>query len=93
MKTWLVDLGNSNDGPIGMCARIQGETAEDAVRRLQEIMTTDPCQACFDVTKQYDRLHDGQDGEYIHIFVNTANVTAADACDPEDFEEEGASTT
>lgn len=70
------DLGNSTDGPIGMCARVTASSPEEALRLLQAALPLE-----LSVSKN------GQDTgvEYIEVYLNPDAISVADI---DDFENE-----
>jgi len=69
------DLGNSNDGPIGLCARIQADSPEAALCRLNELLASEL------------ELFNKPRGEYITIYINKANISIDDIDDTEEVDE------
>ena len=58
-KSYHFDIGNSNEGPIGMCARVLAKTEEEAVEILR------------DAIGEYAEIRTGRsDIEYIHVYFN-----------------------
>ena len=82
MKTYHFDLGNSNTGCVGLCARVTAKSKRDAVRQLQNAF-----EQCDFVTAEveYDgslhitialKLLDWPDVEYFHVYLNLANLSS-----------------
>ena len=69
MKSYHFSVGNSTDGPIGMCARILAPSKKDAVRVFQdalgEYMSVPPNEGDASI-------------EYIHVYFNEEAITAED---------------
>ena len=64
MRSFHFDIGNSTDGPVGLCARINADTPQEATARLRELL------------EHHTDLHNSvqlwRDGEqYISVYVNT----------------------
>jgi hypothetical protein len=69
MNSYHFDIGNSNDGPLGMCARVDAPDPDTALAILQERIDTltrgweielQPCTS---------------KGEYIAVYFNPDNLT------------------
>lgn len=80
-KSYHFDLGNSNQGPLGMCARITAHSKEEALARLREL--TDGS-----TTDGYTVSLLDEGGEYIHIYVNSDNFSTDDIDEWEDEEDD-----
>lgn len=98
-KSFHFDLGNSVDGPLGLCARIQAVTREGALLKLKTALSSLLRGTC--PQDYYGSLYDDTDGfaspppveglEYIHIHINSDYITEAaiDSVDePADVEDE-----
>lgn len=73
---YLFDIGNSSTGQVGFCARMAGESAQDALDRLKEIL------APYDDTiASLGELAEHEEGEYMNTYLNTDNITLADITD------------
>lgn len=77
MNSYHFDLGNSNTGPIGFCARITAETPEEALRILRDAL---PDELSADTSG-------GAHVEYINVYFNPDAVTVADIDDSFSIEE------
>jgi hypothetical protein len=75
MTSYHFDVGNSNTGPIGMCARITAETKEDAIEILRDVLPDE-----FEIPCDHGAI------EYIQVYLNADNVTEKDVDDEEDEE-------
>lgn len=67
MNSYHFDLGNSTDGPIGMCARILAHTKREALEVMKEVLPE-----WIEVTTGDPRV------EYIHVYIGEENITTAD---------------
>lgn len=88
IKSYHFNLGNSDKGPIGFCARILAASKQQAVRRLRDslsgqigLLGPEGQIALFDNSDQEDlarsqKLFPGL--AYVHAYVNPAKITAAD---------------
>lgn len=74
MKSYHFDIGNSNDGPLGMCARISANSREEALERLRGKL---------EFVDQV--LVEDTDDEYIALYVNEQAIVLDDI---DDWEEE-----
>lgn len=73
------DIGNSNEGPIGMCARIQAKTRSEALELLR------------DALGDYAEISSAAGPiEYIHVYFNGEAIDESDIDDWEEVEEESA---
>ncbi|WP_415912515.1 hypothetical protein [Neptuniibacter sp. QD37_11] len=66
MKRVHFDLGDSNNGPIGMCAVMHADTEEQALEKLKESLPPS-------VMVPVDGLE--KPSEYIEIYINADNIT------------------
>jgi hypothetical protein len=85
-KSYLMDLGNSNTGPIGMVLRVKAMSKREAIelgRSALDLAAGDCGQIAVPVPVE---LRDTVD--YVNIYVNPANITEADV-DDETEEETG----
>jgi hypothetical protein len=76
MGSYLIDLGNSNDGPVGMVLRVNAMAKSDAVevaRQALKLVTGDLGEVIIRVpTEMKDAV------EYIHFYVNPNAITESD---------------
>lgn len=78
------DLGNSNEGPVGFCARVVADSEEEALDILRERL-----ESLGQLVNAWDGDRDGDHHEeYIEVYFNGANVTVADIDDFEDAAED-----
>lgn len=71
MKQVHFCVGNSNSGPIGMCASLDAETIEEAHKRLLDILP-----------ESLDIKSNGLNGdEYITVYLNRSRITITDIDD------------
>jgi hypothetical protein len=84
-KSFLISAGNSDQGPVGFCARVRAETKEDAVQKLQAVLPE-----CMEVLSYLDP-DERADIEYFNVYCNYEKLTVADIEDgeTEDVDEEG----
>ena len=76
MKSYHFDCGNSTSGPVGLCARVRAESAEEAVATLNEALRQVPVLDVF----PHGRV------DYINVYLG--KVTSDDIDDEEDVEDE-----
>lgn len=79
MPSYHFSLGNSTDGPIGFCARVEASDASDAVDRLQEILSKR-----LNGNEELEIYSNGP--EYVSVYFNQA-VLSFDDIDEEDEDE------
>jgi hypothetical protein len=85
-KSYLIDLGNSNAGPIGMVLRVNATSKSEAIgiaRKTLDLAAGDCGQIAVPVPDEFVGVVD-----YVNIYVNPANITEADV-DDETEEETG----
>jgi hypothetical protein len=89
LKSYLFDLGNSTDGPIGYCTRIEAESAAKAVEQLKEIIA--------DLNREYDlakgaglRGDPSRRVEYFVVYFNAQMVSEANIVEVNPVEERAA---
>ena len=64
MRSFHFDMGNSTVGPVGLCARINADTPQEATARLRELLDHHT-----DLHNSVQVWRDGE--EYISVYVNT----------------------
>jgi hypothetical protein len=75
MKSYHFDLGNSNEGPIGMCARVLAKDKTEAVQKLHAALG------------EYAEISSASGAiEYIHVYFNAEAIDESDIDDWEDEE-------
>lgn len=74
MKSYLFDMGDSNKGPIGFCARVTADSPEEAAEKLNAALPE-----CVEV-----RDDDDDDIEYISVYFGMSAITAKDAQEEDD---------
>lgn len=80
-KSYLFDLGDSNDGPIGMVLRVLATNQNQAVQIARKALRL-AIGECGQITVQVpDQFKD--DVEYIALYVNPDNVTKRDISEEE----------
>jgi hypothetical protein len=83
-KSYLIDLGNSNAGPIGMVLRVNATSKREAIdiaRKILDLAAGDCGQIAVPVPDEFVGVVD-----YVNIYVNPANISDADVDD--DIEKE-----
>jgi hypothetical protein len=89
MPSYHFDLGNTNSGCVGMCARVHADSKGDAVRRLLNVLEhADTVTFAWDWDGQAHatiRVQiDVEAVEYFHIYLNLANLSSRHIDDVED---------
>ena len=79
-QSWHVNIGNSNSGTIGLCARVHASSKKEALKIIRKLLPEE-----IDITRQFS--HWG-DLEYCCVYFNPARITLADIGDPEPIEKE-----
>lgn len=69
MKTFHFSLGNSNDGPVGFCARVQAKDINRAVEILQAALPEES------VIQEESPGKDEEGIEYLTVYFNPKVVT------------------
>ena len=69
MKSYHFSVGNSTDGPIGMCARVLADSEEEAVTIFHE--------ALLEYENVRPAAHEDRI-EYIHVYFNDEAITVED---------------
>lgn len=69
-REYHFSLGDSSDGAIGFCARIRGNSEEEALKKLQEALPDS-------IMVPYE----GSDSEYVQVYFNSAAITVLDVDD------------
>ena len=69
MKSWIINIGDSTKGQIGLVCVIKAETAEEALQKFKEQVPE---------TLELKKQGFGEDFEYINVYVNVEAVTLAD---------------
>jgi len=74
-RTFKFDLGNSNNGPVGLVANIRAVSPEAALTRLRKLLP-----GAWDTDQLTFLRPDGLDtaDEYLVVYFNAANITTAD---------------
>ena len=85
MGSYLIDLGNSNDGPIGMVLRVNAAAKAESVevaRQALSLVTGDCGEVALRVpTEIKDEV------EYISIYLNPSVITEMDVGDDDSIQE------
>ena len=80
-KSYLFDLGDSNDGPIGMVLRVLATDEDQAVQIARKALRL-AVGECGQITVQVpDEFKD--EVEYIALYINPDNVTKRDISEAE----------
>lgn len=82
MFSFHFDCGDSNDGPVGFCARVKAETKEKALQILKNTLPTE-------VKARPASSDEKENGaiEYIEIYLNPDRITLNDIDDGEEVED------
>ena len=65
-----LSLGNSTVGPVGYCARIEAENAQDAIAKLKTILE--------ELDYVSGELWSGPDGQYLQVYFNASAISEED---------------
>lgn len=79
MPSFLFDCGDSNEGPIGFCARVIADTREEALDKLRRALPASH-EGC-----EIEHYGDDDEIEYLTVYFNENQVTLDDS-DPSDDE-------
>lgn len=82
LKSYHFDLGNSNDGPIGMCARIVATSKEEALSKLRDRLDAMCAYEGVDIGIVREHFDD-----YAQVYISPDNITIDDIDDYEDYED------
>jgi hypothetical protein len=82
MPIYHFNLGDTNTGQLGLCARVKAKTKEAAVVKLQAALY----EAYADDT--VDLRIDDDEIEYCHVYLNPKAITVADIDEEEETEAE-----
>jgi len=82
MASYHFSMGDSSRGPIGLCARVDADSEEQALSRLQDYLA-----ACEDFEL---KRHVGSEPhiEYCNVYIAVENMTIKDIDEVEDGKEE-----
>ena len=69
MKSWIINIGDSTKGQIGMVCVVRADTAEEALQKFKEQVPE---------TIELKKQGFGGDFEYINVYTNVEVVTLAD---------------
>ena len=69
MKSWIINIGDSTKGQIGMVCVVRADTAEEALQKFKEQVPE---------TIELKKQGFGDDFEYINVYTNVEVVTLAD---------------
>jgi hypothetical protein len=84
MGSYLIDLGNSNDGPIGMVLRVNAASKADAVevaRQTLRLVSGDCGEIALHVPTEVKEA-----AEYINVYLNPNVITEKDVGDDDSQE-------
>lgn len=73
LKSYHFDLGNSNQGPIGFCARVTAESAKEAAEKLRSAVES--MNAEFDLAKGAGLKSDNPALEYLQVYFNPEKIS------------------
>ena len=85
MRSFLIDLGNSNDGPIGMVMRVIARDKAEAVETARQVlrMVSGDCgEVALRVPAEFMEAV-----EYISVYLNPNVITEMDVGDDESIQE------
>ena len=71
MKLYHFDVGNSNDGPIGFCARVRAKSKVAALRTLTKYLRDRQSMIALDVANSPDI-------EYLNVYFNYKALSIRD---------------
>lgn len=86
MPSYHFDLGNSSNGPIGMCARVTGESPEEALQLLQAVLPEEVKVPL--VASGLRTLSDTAKIEYVRIYISPDNIKLSHIDDEESDDDE-----
>jgi hypothetical protein len=94
MPSYHFDLGNTNSGCVGMCARVHADSKSEAVRRPQNAFEhADTVAVAWDWDGQAQatiRVQlDVEAVEYFHLYLNLANMSPRHIDDVDDEDDSG----
>ena len=82
LKSYHFDMGNSNKGPIGMCARVRASSKAQALELLQAALPQE-------VNVDAETAEPGEAGiEYIEIYITADNIQTRHVDDIEPVDDE-----
>lgn len=70
MPSYHFDVGNSDEGPIGYCARVTAESKEEAIEKLRAQL--DHIGGAREIFRDWDDI------EYLEVYFNSELVTVDD---------------
>lgn len=70
MRDYHFDLGNSTDGPLGLCAVVRASSPEQALEMLRERLP--------------ETVEIATGSEYVHVYINTDHMRITDIDKDED---------
>lgn len=85
-KSYLFDLGDSNDGPIGMVMRVLATDEDQAVRIARDALRLAVGESGQITVQVPDEFKD--EVEYIALYVNADNVTKRDISEADTEEQQ-----
>jgi hypothetical protein len=75
--------GNSTDGPIGFCGRVEGETKEEALEIMKKVLPREV------IIRPYGSNEDNGKVEYIEAYITPENMTLEDIDEVNELDEKG----
>jgi hypothetical protein len=84
LKSFHFDLGDSTDGPIGLCASIVAADKQAALQRLRDLL---PLEVDVSIS---DSFQSARKGEYVCVYINPDMITVEDIDDEDVAEAESA---
>ncbi|MHB8461957.1 MAG: hypothetical protein ACYDA1_04870 [Vulcanimicrobiaceae bacterium] len=75
MKSYLISIGNSTDGPIGACARVHASSKKQAIERFKTHLET--------LENYLGFSERGEHVQYVNAYFNPKFITVKDIFDGE----------
>jgi len=83
MNSYLFSVGNSTDGHIGLCARVNAASKQEALKKVKHNIEINSNSMCMlDVKSSYLK-----DADYVCVYVNPDAFTIEDIEDWEELQE------
>lgn len=80
LKSYHIDVGNSTEGHIGLCARVKAHSKQEAIDKLKDALVEE--------LQIANDLNGDDDIEYVNVYLNPEAFKVKDIDDEEDVEEE-----
>lgn len=75
MPSYHFDVGDSNDGPIGLCIRVDAASREEAEEIIHSLPMEVPLKGAFAMDTRI---------EYATVYINTGRITQSDIDEEDD---------